>query len=82
MSQQVAKSVTKEESWANAILACTVLQARDPILGCDSTQSFLYGPNSNLYMTTRKVIALIIWTFVGKVMSLLFNMLSRLIIDT
>ena len=30
-------------------------------------------------MTTRKTIALIIWTFVGKVMSLLFNMLSRLV---
>ena len=31
-------------------------------------------------MTTRKTIALTRWTFVGKVMSLLFNMLSRLII--
>ena len=31
----------------------------------------------DLYMTTGKTIALIIWTFVGKVMSLLFNMLSR-----
>ena len=29
-------------------------------------------------MTTGKTIALTIWTFVGKVMSLLFNMLSRL----
>ena len=32
------------------------------------------------YMTTGKTIALTIWTFVGKVMSLLFNMLSRLVI--
>ena len=31
-------------------------------------------------MTTRKTIALTRWTFVGKVMSLLFNMLSRLVI--
>ena len=31
------------------------------------------------YMTTRKTIALTRWTFVGKVMSLLFNMLSRLV---
>ena len=31
-------------------------------------------------MTTGKTIALIIQTFVGKVMSLLFNMLSRLVI--
>ena len=35
---------------------------------------------SHLYMTTRKTIALTRWTFVGKVMSLLFNMLSRLVI--
>ena len=35
---------------------------------------------SHPYMTTGKTIALIRWTFVGKVMSLLFNMLSRLVI--
>ena len=35
---------------------------------------------SHPYMITGKTIALIRWTFVGKVMSLLFNMLSRLVI--
>ena len=35
---------------------------------------------SHPYMTTGKIIALIGWTFVGKVMSLLFNMLSWLVI--
>ena len=35
---------------------------------------------SHPYMTTGKTIALTGWTFVSKVMSLLFNMLSRLII--
>ena len=35
---------------------------------------------SHPYMATRKTIALIIWTLVGKVMFLLFNMLSRLVI--
>ena len=35
---------------------------------------------SHPYMTTGKIIALTRWTFVGKVMSLLFNMLSRLVI--
>ena len=35
---------------------------------------------SHPYMTTRKTIALTRWTFVGKVISLLFNMLSRLVI--
>ena len=35
---------------------------------------------SHPYMTTGKTMALTRWTFVGKVMSLLFNMLSRLVI--
>ena len=35
---------------------------------------------SHPYMTTGKTIALTRWTFVGKVMSLLFNILSRLVI--
>ena len=35
---------------------------------------------SHPYMTTGKTIALTRWTFVGKVMSLLFNMLSRLVV--
>ena len=32
------------------------------------------------YMTTGKTIALTIWTFVGKIMSLLFNIMSRFVI--
>ena len=36
--------------------------------------------HSHQYMTTGKTIALTRWTFVGKVMSLLFNTLSRLVI--
>ena len=35
---------------------------------------------SHPYMTTGKTIALTIWTFVGKIMSLLFNMLSSFVI--
>ena len=35
---------------------------------------------SRAYMTTGKTIALTIWTFVSKVMSLLFNMLSRFVV--
>ena len=35
---------------------------------------------SHPYMTTRKTIALTLWNFVNKVMSLLFNMLSRFVI--
>jgi len=36
---------------------------------------------SHLYMATGKTIALTRWTFVSKVMSLLFNMLSRFVIS-
>ena len=35
---------------------------------------------SHPYITTGKTIALTRWTFVGEIMSLLFNMLSRLVI--
>ena len=35
---------------------------------------------SHLYMTTGKTIALTIWIFVSKLMSLLFNTLSRFVI--
>ena len=42
--------------------------------------SFFMVQLLHLYMTTEKTIALIMWTFVSKVMSLLFNMLSRFVI--
>ena len=45
-----------------------------------SILSFLDHPTLYPYMTTGKTIALTRWTFVGKVKSLLLNMLSRLVI--
>ena len=42
--------------------------------------SFFMVQLSHQYMTTGKTIALTVWNFVGKVMSLLFNMLSKFII--
>ena len=42
--------------------------------------SFLYSPTLTSICDYWKTIALTRWTFVGKVMSLLFNMLSRLVI--
>ena len=44
------------------------------------TQPSLLVQLSHPYMTTGKTIALTIWTFIDKVMSLVFNMLSRLVI--
>ena len=41
--------------------------------------AFLIVQPSNLYMTTGKNIALTIWTFAGKVMLLLFTLLSRFV---
>ena len=51
--------------------------SKAPILRCST---FFIVQLSHPYMTTGKTIALTRWTFVGKVMSLLFNMLSRLVI--
>ena len=45
-----------------------------------SALNLLYVQHSHLYMSTGKTIILTIWTFVSKVMSLLFNMLSRFVI--
>ena len=42
--------------------------------------AFFTVQHSHIYMTTGKTIALTRWTFVGKVISLLLNMLSRLVI--
>ena len=44
------------------------------------SSAFFIVQLSHPYMTTGKTIALTRWTSVGKVMSLLFNMLSRLVI--
>ena len=44
------------------------------------SEAFFMVQLSHPYMTTGKTMALTRWTFVGKVMSQLFNMLSRLVI--
>ena len=61
------------------ILKCLLLHhnSKESILWCSA---FFMVQLSHQYMTTGKTIALNIWTFVGKVMSLTFNMLSRLVI--
>ena len=50
--------------------------SKAPILQCSA---FFIVQLSHPYMTTGKTIALTRWSFVGKVMSLLCNMLSRLV---
>ena len=51
--------------------------SKTSILWCSA---FFMVQLSHLYMTTGKTIALTVWTFVGKVLSLLFNTLSRFVI--
>ena len=60
----ILKSLLQHHSWKASILQCS---------------AFFIVQLSHPYMTTGKTIALTRWTFVGKVMSLLFNMLSWLV---
>ena len=63
--QRTLKSLLQHQSSKASILWCS---------------AFFTVQLSHPYMTTGKTIALTRWTFVGKIISLLFNMLSRLVI--
>ena len=63
--QENLKSLLQHHSSKASILHCS---------------AFFMVQLSHPYMTTGKTIALTKWTFVGKVMSLLFNVLSRWVI--
>ena len=63
--QGTLKSLLQHHSSKASILRCS---------------AFFIIQLSHPYMTTGKTIALTRWTFVGKVMSLLLNMLSKLVI--
>ena len=65
--QRTLKSLLQHHSSKTSILQCS---------------AFFIVQLSHLYMTTGKTIALIRQIFVDKVMSLLFNMLSRLVITS
>ena len=58
----------------------SLLQHRSSKASILRGSAFFTVQPSHPYMTTGKTIALTRWTFVGKVMSLLFNMLSRVVI--
>ena len=65
--QGILKSLLQHHSSKASILQCS---------------AFFTIQLSHPYMTPGKAVALTRWTFVGKVMSLLFNMLSRLVITS
>ena len=57
----------------------SLLQHRSSKVSILHHSAFFMVQLSHPYITTRKTVALTIWTFVGKVMSPLFNMLSSLV---
>ena len=63
--QGILKSLLQHHNLKASVLQCS---------------AFFIVQLSHLYMSTGKTIALTIWTFVSKVMSLFFNMLSTLVI--
>ena len=63
--QGTLKSLLQHHSSKASILQCS---------------AFFIVQLSHPYVTTGKTIELTIWTFIGKVMSLFFNMLSRIVI--
>ena len=58
----------------------SLLQHHSPKASILQSSAFFIVQLSHPYMTTGKTIALTRWTYVGKEMSLLFKMLSRLVI--
>ena len=59
---------------------CGVAKSWTPLSNFHFTLAFFMVQLSHPHMISGKTIALTRWTFVGRVMSLLFNMLSRLVI--
>ena len=60
----------------------SLLQHRSSKASIFQCSAFFMVQFTHLYITTGKIIALTMWTFVGKVVSLLFNMLSRFVMST
>ena len=83
-SNEYSGLISYRMGWLNLLAVQGTLKSllqhhrlKTSILRCSA---FFIVQLSHPYMITGKTIALSRWTFVGKVMSLLFNMLSRLVI--
>ena len=84
MSWQVSRGSTREYQADEHLLSVqgtlkSLLQHHSSKASILRRSDFFIVQLSHPYMTTGKTIALTRWTFVGKVMSLLFNMLSGLV---
>ena len=84
LSKEIPGLISFRMDWLNLLTVQGTLKSllqhhssKASLLWCSS---FFIVQLSHPYITTEKTIALTGWTFVGKVMSLLLNMLSRLVI--
>ena len=83
-SDEYSRLISSMMDWLDLLAVQGTL--RSPLQHYNSKASILWCSAfftvqlSHPYMTTGKTIALTRWTFIGNVMSLLFNMLSRLVI--
>ena len=83
-SNEYSGLISFRTDWLDLLVAQGTLKSllqhhssKASILWCSA---FFIVQVSHPYMTTGKTITLTRWTFVGKVMSLIFNMMSRLVI--
>ena len=83
-SNEYAKLISFKIDWFDLLAVQGTLKSESSLHNSKASvlwcSDFFMVQLSHSYMATGKTIALIIWTFVSKVMSLLFNMLSRFII--
>ena len=84
LSNEYSRLISFRMDWLNLLAVQetlkSLLQHHSSKASVLQHSAFFIVHLSHPYMTTRKTIALTRWTFVGKVTSLLFNMLSRLVI--
>ena len=79
-SNEYSRLISFRMDWFDFLAVKSLLQQHSSKTSILWHSAFFIVQISHPYMTTRKTIALTQWIFLGKVMFLLFNMLSRLVI--
>ena len=79
-SKEISGLPSFRMDWLELLAVKSLLQHHSSNASILQCSAFFTVQLSHPYMTTGKTIALTRWTFVGKVMSLLLNILSRLVI--
>ena len=78
-SSEYSGLISFRMDWLVVLVVQATLQHHSSKASVPRRSAFFIVPLSHPYMTTGKTIALTRWTLFGKVRSLLFNMLSRLV---